>query len=73
MRDMLNAADLRRWAMQCSAQATDALCSAADSERLMKMRESLLALADNVDWLAGKASIKPTATPRKDGPQARAG
>jgi|GEM_PF-5454513 len=46
--------DLRRWAMQCIDQANDPRSSGEERERLMKMRESLLALADNQDWLNGK-------------------
>jgi hypothetical protein len=56
MRDILDAADLRRWAIQCAAQATDVFCISSDRERLMQIRESLLALADNADWLAGKVA-----------------
>jgi hypothetical protein len=54
MRDILDATDLRRWATQCAAQATDIFCISSDHERLMTIRQSLLALADNADWLAGK-------------------
>jgi hypothetical protein len=51
--DTLNAADLRRWAMQCLAQANDPMSSGEERARLLTMRTSLLALADNADWLAG--------------------
>ena len=54
MPDTLNAAELRRWAMECGAKAHMSNCGAEDRARLLKMRESLLALADNADWLAGR-------------------
>ena len=54
MPDLLNAAELRRWAMECGARAYRPDCSAEDNVRLLTMRESLLALADNADWLNGK-------------------
>jgi predicted metal-dependent enzyme (double-stranded beta helix superfamily) len=54
MPDTLNAAELRRWAMECGARAYIAGCTADESTRLLKMRESLLALAENADWLNGK-------------------
>lgn len=54
MPDLLNAAELRRLAMQCSARAEHADCSASERERLLKMREALLDLAQNADWLAGR-------------------
>jgi hypothetical protein len=45
--------DLRRWAMQCGARASSAVCSADERERLLRMREALLDLADTEDWLSG--------------------
>ncbi len=54
MHDTLNAAELRRLAMQCAAQATEARCDPAERSRLLAMREALLALAENADWLDGK-------------------
>ena len=48
--------DLRRWAMQCIDQASDPSSSGEERERLMKMREGLLALADNQDWLNGRVA-----------------
>ncbi len=48
--------DLRRWAMQCIDQANDPRSSGEERERLMRMREGLLALADNQDWLNGKVA-----------------
>jgi len=56
MPDTLNATELRRWAMECGAQAYMAGCNPEESTRLLKMRESLLALAENADWLNGKHS-----------------
>jgi hypothetical protein len=52
--DTLNASDLRRWATQCMTQANDPLCSGEERARLLTMRTSLLALAENADWLAGR-------------------
>jgi len=56
MLDTLNAAELRRWAMQCAVEADDESCAAEERTRLLTMRESLLALAENADWLAGRHS-----------------
>jgi hypothetical protein len=57
MPDTLNAAELRRWAMRCASQAEGFNCGPHERERLLKMREGLLELADNADWLAGKSII----------------
>jgi hypothetical protein len=54
MPDTLNAAELRRLANQCESKANAEGCAADERDRLLKMRESLLALAENADWLAGK-------------------
>jgi hypothetical protein len=54
MPDTLNAAELRRLAIKCAARASEADCEPAERSRLLTMRESLLALAENADWLAGK-------------------
>jgi hypothetical protein len=51
--------DLRRWALQCIDQANDPRSSEEERERLMKMREGLLALADNQDWLNGRVANIP--------------
>lgn len=48
--------DLRRWALQCIDQANDPRSSEEERVRLMKMREGLLALADNQDWLNGRVT-----------------
>ena len=53
---ILSASELRRWAMQCRAQASNPARSAAERGRLLKMQESLLALAENADWLADQPS-----------------
>lgn len=64
MPDTLNATELRRWAARCVNQANDKNCSGEERERLLKMRQSLLALAENADWLNGKtnhAHLQPAA------------
>ena len=63
MPDTLNAAELRRLAMECAAMADAAECAAEERERLLTMRESLLALADNADWLAGKPTDQQPQAP----------
>jgi hypothetical protein len=57
MPDMLNSAELRRLAMECAARAGHAECDADERIRLLKMREALLDLAVNADWLAGRPII----------------
>jgi len=54
--DTLNATELRRWAEHCLAQANDGMCSGEERDRLMTMHDSLLALAENSDWLEGRPS-----------------
>jgi hypothetical protein len=54
MIDILSARELCRWAMRCLTQASDRNCTAEELERYLQIRESLLALAENADWLAGK-------------------
>jgi hypothetical protein len=63
MPDMLNAAELRRLAMECAARAGHADCSPDERNRLLKMREGLLDLAVNADWLAGRPIIDTTRQP----------
>lgn len=58
MVDMMSAAELRRWAMRCFADANDARCSGDERERLLKMYSSLLALASSADWLAGRNNLQ---------------
>jgi hypothetical protein len=45
--------DLRRWAMECYDQAVNPRASGDERERLLKMRQSLLTLAEQQDWLNG--------------------
>jgi hypothetical protein len=59
MTDTLNAADLRRWATHCMTQANDPRCGGEERTRLLTMRTSLLALAENADWLAGHRDATP--------------
>lgn len=54
MPDTLNAVEMRRLAMQCAARAYDSTCQPEERERMLRMRESLLALAVNADWLDGR-------------------
>jgi hypothetical protein len=54
MVDAPSALELRTWALQCAQRADDPKCSGEDRARLLKMRASLLELADNADWLAGR-------------------
>lgn len=56
MFDPLNAEELRQWAAHCAEKAERAAASRADRERLLEMKDSLLALADNADWLFGRSS-----------------
>ncbi len=53
----ISAADLRRWAMECYDQAVDPRASGDERERLLRMRQSLLILAVEQDWLNGKTKI----------------
>lgn len=54
MPDTLNAVEMRRLAMECAARAYDSSCEPEERERMLRMREALLALAANADWLAGR-------------------
>jgi len=56
MTDTLNAAEMRRLAMQCAARAQDSSVSEEERLRLMRMREGLLEIAASADWLAGRRS-----------------
>ena len=62
MPDTLNAAELRRLAMQCGTRAHQHDCQATDRDRYLKMQEALLALAESADWLAGKKTAERAAT-----------
>ncbi len=53
--DLLDANELRRRAEQCAARAEQIVAQRAERERLLTMKESLLALADTADWLSGRS------------------
>ncbi len=53
MNTNLSAAELRRWAAQCDARAKDPLASGDEYERLVLMRDGLLAVAEQQEWLEG--------------------
>jgi hypothetical protein len=55
MFDPLNGDELRLWAAHCETKAKQAIWSRAEREGLLRMRESLLALADTADWLGGRS------------------
>jgi hypothetical protein len=59
--DQMSAVMLRRWAMQCAAQAENPRASGNERERLLKMRTALLQLAETQDWLEGQAARRVTA------------
>lgn len=61
MPDRMQAAMLRRWAMECGAQADNPRASGGERERLLKMQTALLEMADTQDWLDGHSSL-----PRSD-------
>lgn len=66
MPDQMQAAMLRRWAMECAAQADDPRHTDAERERLRKMREALLQLAQTQDWLEGRTmSARPQEPPQE--------
>jgi len=62
MTDTLTASELRHWAALCLVQANDPRRSGGERDRLMRMRASLLHLAENADWLGGSRVQKPCAT-----------
>ncbi len=49
----LTSAELRRWAARCDMRLKDALISGEEHERLRKLRDGLVAVADAQDWLDG--------------------
>lgn len=57
MPDTLNAAEMRRLAMQCAARASEPSCGAKERERMLRMREGLLEVAANADWLSGRRNL----------------
>jgi hypothetical protein len=56
MTDLMDAITLRRWAMQCAAEANDPRVSGDERDRLLRMRAALLDLANMQDWLDGEES-----------------
>jgi hypothetical protein len=54
----LSAAELRHWAAQCGAQAKDPMISGDEYERLIRMRDGLLAVAESQEWLEGRSFKK---------------
>jgi hypothetical protein len=56
MRKKFSAVELRRWAKQCEARASDPMIAAWERERLLKMKTALFELARTEDWLNGIAS-----------------
>jgi hypothetical protein len=54
MNTNLSAAELRRWAAQCDRLSKDALITGEIPERLVKMRDGLLAVAETQEWLEGR-------------------
>lgn len=58
MNTNLTAAELRRWAAQCDARSKDPLASGEEYERLAKMRDGLLAIAEQQEWLEGRSFHK---------------
>jgi hypothetical protein len=64
MNTNLSAADLRRWAMQCGTRANDPMITGDERDRLLKMQESLLYLAENNDWLEGRPTPASVASSR---------
>ena len=57
--DMDSSLGLRRWAMQCAAEADDPHTSGDERDRLLTMRKALLELANAQDWLDGKHRGRP--------------
>ena len=53
MNTNLSAAELRQWASQCDDRLKDQLISGDEHERLTKMRDGLLAVAEAQEWLDG--------------------
>ncbi len=61
MNTNLTATELRLWAAQCDARAKDPLASGDEYERLVKMRDGLLAVAEQQEWLEGNVAAKARA------------
>lgn len=60
MTNLDNAAGLRRWAMQCAAEAEDPHATGDERDRLLKMRKALIELAEMQDWLDGDRKRTPS-------------
>lgn len=58
MNTNLSAAELRHWAAQCDARAKDPLASGDEYERLLLMRDGLLAVAEQQEWLEGNLAAE---------------
>jgi hypothetical protein len=58
MNTNLSAAELRHWAAQCDAQAKDPMISGDEYERLIRMRDGLLAVAESQEWHEGRSFKK---------------
>jgi hypothetical protein len=54
MNTNLSAAELRRWAEQCDRRSKDPMMTGEEHERLAKMRDGLLAVAETQEWLEGR-------------------
>ena len=52
----LDATALREWARECADRADDPLVTANNRDRMLKMKDALLALAATQDWLDGQSS-----------------
>jgi hypothetical protein len=60
MNTNLSAAEWRRWAAQCDARAKDPLTTGDEFERLRLMRDGLLAVAEQQEWLEGHPAAHRT-------------
>jgi hypothetical protein len=52
----VSSSNLRSWAYDCEMQSKNAFTSGDERDRLLRMRDALLALAKEQDWLSGKKS-----------------
>ena len=46
--------ELRAWASRCRAQANDPRLSGDERDRVLKMSDALIVVANTQDWLDGK-------------------
>ena len=53
MNTNMSASELRRWAAQCDTRLKDPMATGEETERLIKMRDGLLAVAETQEWLDG--------------------